>query len=272
MAVACVKACMRWALAYCLFVLPLLSQTAERQTLPTEPGWRPAPQQAQDGSFVLPAGTRIPLVVLRSVSTRNAAPGDQVYLQTLVPVAANRQIVIPPGSYVTATVTQVEQPGKVKGRGQLFVRFDSILFDNGVQMDLNGKLGGLDGDNPGTLSRDEGKVTSQSGAGRDAGTVAATTLGGTAMGSWIGNGGSSAAIGAGAGAAAGLAAILLMKGPDASLPAGSSVEMVLQQDLKIAPDDIPATRGQTPRPPQPQRQKSQQQGFRLPWFGRVPNL
>jgi hypothetical protein len=112
---------------------------------------------------------------------------------------------------------------------------------------LNGKLGALDGDHPGTVNRDEGKVVGPGGKGQDAMTVASTAMGGTVMGGWIGRSGRGAGIGAGAGAAAGLATILLTRGPEATLPAGSSVEMVLQRDLRLAEGDLPASRvGQAP--------------------------
>ena len=37
----------------------------------------------------------------------------------------NGRIVIPVGSYVAGTVTQIKKPGRMKGRGELYVRFDT---------------------------------------------------------------------------------------------------------------------------------------------------
>ena len=88
------------------------------------------PQKA--GAFVLDAGTRIPLSMLNSVSTKHSAEGDRIYLETIFPIMANGRIVIPPGSYVAGTVTQVKRPGRIKGRGELYVRFDSLTLPNGV--------------------------------------------------------------------------------------------------------------------------------------------
>lgn len=261
---------MRRALWTCMFIVPLVAQeqTGWRSSTPKDNG----PVQTEDGGYLLPSGTRIPLVVLRTVSTRNAAAGDQVYLQTLVPIAANRRILIPAGSNVTGTITQVERPGKVKGKGQMFVRFDTILFPSGVQLDLAGKIGAVDGANNATVNRDEGKVTSGGAEGRDAMVAAGTTVTGTAMGHWIGGTGAPAGIGAAAGGAAGLAAILLTRGPDASLPSGSSVEMVLQHDLKITREDLPDGPGHTPSAPRAPQQQQRQPGVRVPGMGRVPNL
>lgn len=201
------------------------------------PGWRDVQVETQ-GRYVLKTGTRIPLTVLTTVSSKNAAAGDQVYLQTLVPVAIDSRIVIPAGTYVNGTITQAQRSGKVKGKGQLYLRFDSLMLANGRTIDLTGRLGGLDGDNPGELNRDEGKVTSDGSKGRDAMVVGTTTASGAAMGSWIGGQGRDAGIGAGAGAAAGLAGILLTRGPDAVLQRGSTLEMVLNRDLVLTEDDL----------------------------------
>jgi len=66
-------------------------------------------------NFQVEPGTHIPLSLINSVSTKNAAPGDRVYLETVFPILANGRIVIPPGSYVAGTITNVHRPGKVKG-------------------------------------------------------------------------------------------------------------------------------------------------------------
>ena len=43
---------------------------------------------------------------------------------------------IQPGSYVPGSVTQVKRPGRVKGRGELYVHFDSLTLPNGVTRDF----------------------------------------------------------------------------------------------------------------------------------------
>ncbi len=233
-------------------------------------GWPDAPDQAQ-GRYVLKTGTRIPLTVLTTVSSKNAAAGDQVYLQTLVPVAIDSRIVIPAGTYVNGTITQAQRSGKVKGKGQLYLRFDSLMLASGRTIDLTGRLGGLDGDNPGELNRDEGKVTSDGSKGRDAMVVGTTTASGAAMGSWIGGQGRDAGIGAGAGAAAGLAGILLTRGPDAVLQRGSTLDMVLNRDLVLTDNDLAGAgtgfRAPTPRPARQGGQGNQRTPMRTPGMG-----
>ena len=51
-----------------------------------------------------------------------------MYLETAFPVTQDGQIVIPKGSYVADTVTQVKRAGKMKGKAELFPRFDSLTL------------------------------------------------------------------------------------------------------------------------------------------------
>lgn len=197
---------------------------------------------APAGSFTVQPGTRIPLSMINSVNTKNSAPGDRVYLQTVFPILSNGRIVIPPGSYVEGTVTEVKRPGRMRGRGSLFVRFDSLTLPNGVTRDFRARVGSIDGRGDEKLERKEGKIQAESGKANDAKTVAVTTasggLIGAGLGSQVGSMGQGAAIGAGAGAAAGVMMALLSRGPDASLPKGSTIEMVLDRPISFNTEEV----------------------------------
>jgi type IV secretion system protein VirB10 len=201
-----------------------------------------AQDSAASASFVVQSGTRIPLSMINSINTKNSAEGDRIYLQTVFPIIANGKIVIPPGSYVAGTVTEVKRPGRVKGRGSLFVRFDSLILPNGVTRDFHSRIGSLDGRGDEKLERKEGKIESQSGKGDDVKTVAITGatggLIGAGLGSEAGHMGEGAAIGAGAGVAAGVMMALLSRGPEAQLPKGSTIEMVLDRQLSFTTEEV----------------------------------
>src|SRR5713101_10108091 len=83
----------------------------------------------------------------------------------------------------------------------------------------------------------EGKVTSPGGKGKDAGTIAETTAAGAGIGAIAGRA-KGLGIGAGIGAAAGLAAVLLTRGPEAELPRGSTLDVVLERDLSLDASQI----------------------------------
>lgn len=216
-------------------------------------GQNPAPEakadQPAEKKFRVESGTRIPLTMLNSVSTKHAVEGDRVYLETLFPILVDGKVVIPPGSSVAGTVTSLKRPGKVKGKGELYVRFDTLILPNGVSRDFKSRLGSIDGrDNQG-FDRDEGRIKGEGNKGGDAQTVGVgattgATIGGIA-GAVGGRAGMGLGIGAGAGAAAALMGVLLTRGPDVVLAKGSTVEMLLDRPLEFNEDEV-TFQGSTP--------------------------
>jgi type IV secretion system protein VirB10 len=204
-----------------------------------------------EGDYVVAPGTKIALSLINSISTKHSIEGDRVYLETAFPVLVSGKIVIPVGSYVAGTVTQIKKPGRVKGRGELYIRFDSLTLPNGVTRDFRARLGGMDGDAHGELDRDEGKVRSEGNKGGDARTIGETATAGASIGVIAGHAanhaGMGAGIGAAAGAAAGLIGVLATRGPDAVLGRGSSVEMVLDRAVTYNENEL-STGTASPRP------------------------
>ena len=193
-------------------------------------------------NFTIETGTRIPLTMLNSVSTKHAIEGDRVYLETLFPLMVNGKVVIPPGSSVAGTVTSLKRPGKIKGKGELYVRFDTLILPNGVTRDFKSRLGSIDGrDNQG-FDREEGRIKGEGNKAGDAQTVGVgATTGATvgAIGGAIGGStGMGLGIGAGAGAAVALMGVLLTRGPDVVLAKGSTVEMLLDRQLVFTEDEV----------------------------------
>lgn len=223
---------------------------------------------ATEGTFVVDTGTKVPLNLINSVSTKQAAVGDRIYLESVFPILVNGKIVIPPGSYVAGTVTQVKRPGRVKGRGELFVRFDSLTLPNGVTRDFRGRLGALDGRASETFDRDEGKIKSEGNKGGDARTIGEAAGAGAGIGAIAGSVGGRPGMGVGigsaAGAAAGLIGVLLSRGPDAVLAKGSTVEMVLDRPISFDATELDFSNGLPARPvgegPGPLPSRKQQNG------------
>jgi len=195
-------------------------------------------------AFVVDRGTHIPLSLINSVSTKHSAEGDRVYLETVFPILANGRIVIPPGSFVSGTITEVKRPGRVKGRGELYLRFDSLTLSNGVTRDFRARVGGIDGRGNEELDRKEGKIIGEGNKAGDAKTIGETAAAGGSIGVLAGSAaksvGMGAGIGAAAGAATGLAMVLLTRGPDAVLAKGSTIEMVLDRPISFSFEEIPA--------------------------------
>ncbi|HYL34964.1 MAG TPA: hypothetical protein VEV17_03505 [Bryobacteraceae bacterium] len=204
-----------------------------------ELGQKPA---APTDQFVVPEGTKVPLSMINSVSTKTAGEGDRIYLETVFPILANGKIAIPPGSYVAGTVTEIKRPGRVHGRGELYVRFDSLTLPNGVTRDFRARVGSLDGRAAETLDKNEGKIKGEGNKAGDIKTIGEAagvgagggSLGGAAAGHPV----MGAGIGAAAGAAAGLMYVLLSRGPDAVLAKGTTMDMVLDRPLQFTPQEL----------------------------------
>jgi type IV secretion system protein VirB10 len=211
----------------------------------------PEGDQSKAGQFTLSEGTKLPLSLINSVSTKHSAEGDRVYLETVFPLLVNGRIVVPVGSYVAGTVTQIKRPGRVKGRAELYVRFDSLTLPNGVTRDFHGRIGQTDGNTRNELDRAEGKVRSEGNKAGDARTVGEAAAAGASIGVIAGNAaghaGMGAGIGAAAGAAAGMVGVLFSRGPDAVLTRGSTLEMVLDRSVSFDESEINFGAYQAPR-------------------------
>jgi len=215
---------------------------AQDTTAPAIPARDQQTQGQRAGEFVIDAGTKVPLSLINSISTKHSAEGDRIYLETVFPIMSNGRIVIPPGSYVAGTVTFVKRPGRVKGRGELFLRFDSLTLPNGVTRDFRARIGSMDGRASEEFDRTEGKISSEGNKGGDARNVGEATAAGASVGviagAASGHYGMGTGIGAAAGAAAGLMGVLLTRGPDAVLSKGSTIEMVLDRPLHFQDTEL----------------------------------
>jgi hypothetical protein len=199
-------------------IAPAPRPVSERRSIPSE-------------NIIVPAGTRVAVVLENGISTRSAKAGDSLYFRTSFPITQNNQIVVPVGSYLRGELLESKRPGRIKGRGEFRMRVNTLILPNGYTVDLNAAPRSADTGGHETMDS-EGKVTSGGGKGKDVGTVATTTVTGAGIGA-IAGGAKGAGIGAGIGGLAGLGAILLTRGPEAELPRGSTLDIVLEHGLNL---------------------------------------
>ncbi|HYK62855.1 MAG TPA: hypothetical protein VEV85_25685 [Bryobacteraceae bacterium] len=224
-----------------LTVSPLAIAAQETATADPKTDSKPAAK-----IYLVEPGTKVPLSMINSVSTKSAQPGDRVYLESVFPILVDGRIVIPPGSYVAGTITKIQRPGKVKGRGEFYLRFDTLTLPNGVTRDFRATVSNLDGRASEDLDRKEGSIKSEGNKSGDARTVGETTAAGASIGA-IAAGAKGAGLGAAAGAAAGVAGVLFTRGPDAVLARGTTVEMVLDRTIQYDETELDFSRA-APRP------------------------
>jgi len=214
-----------------------------------------APQIYSGERITIPAGTRFSVVLENGISTRSAKPGDSLYFRTSFPVTEGNRIIVPVGSYMRGELTEAKRPGRIKGKGEFRMKLNTLIFPNGYTVDLNAVPRQADSGGKETMD-EEGQTTGPGGKGKDVGTVATTTATGAGIGA-IAGGAKGAGIGAGIGGLAGLGAILLTRGPEAELPRGSTLDIVIERALLLEGAEIQYTNvgASSPITPPPARQQ-----------------
>lgn len=211
-------------------------QRAPEQAPPVQPApAASAPDstaKASPKNYIVPSGTRLPLILHNAVTTRNAKPGDPVYLETLFPVVIDSRILIPAGSYVQGDITEAKRPGHGKGVGEIRVRLNSMILPNGYVVDFNAiPTNAGTGGNESVDS--EGKIHGDTDTTEKVGTVLKSTGIGAGVGGIASGSAGGAGIGAIAGAGVGLAMVMLTRGPELELPRGSTVDVVLDRAVYL---------------------------------------
>jgi type IV secretion system protein VirB10 len=201
---------------------------------------------ADPNAAVIPAGTKIPLVLKQAISTKNAREGDPVYAETAFPFVMNDRVLVPAGTYIQGKIMHSERAGHGHGRAEILIHFTSMIYPSGYTLMLPGSIENTPGaddkgvkDSEGTIQQDKdtGKKIEDAAKGGVYGTMGGATAGGLATGGLNG-----ARVGAGVGAATGIAWALLKRGPDVKLDVGTSIEMEIQRDIPVDMSRVRVTR------------------------------
>jgi hypothetical protein len=195
---------------------------ASADTVPTLPGM-----------VTIPAGTEIPLRLSQAITTKNARVGDPVYAETAFPFTINDKVVIPAGTYVQGRISDVRRPGRVKGRAELLMHFTTLIYKSGYTVMLPGAVENVPGADKQDVKDQEGTIRQAGNKGEDAKTVGKVAATGAGIGGIAGRDLKGVGVGGLGGAAAGLGWVLLTRGPDMTLPVGTSVQMVIQRNMQV---------------------------------------
>src|ERR1041385_2125651 len=229
-------------------ILLLAALTAAASPQSSSPTFSPRPSTAAPSqaalpsrvaapdTVIVPAGTKVLLSLIHPISTKAAKPGDGVYLKTSFPVTVNNEMILPPGTFVQGEITDVQRPGRVKGRAELRFRFTTLIFPSGYTVYMPAVVENIPAMEP--VTDKEGTVTADGQEGKDAGTVAGTAASGAVIGAETaaikGAGvGTGAGIGGAIGAAVGTGIVLLTRGQDVRLEPGTAVEMVFERNVPL---------------------------------------
>ena len=204
-------------------------------------GTRPDPPAASTtgaSQLSIPSGTKVPLALKQSISTKNAREGDAVYAVTTFPVVINERIVIPSGTYVQGRISNVKRGGRVKGRAEVLMHFSTLIYPSGYTVVLPGAVENVPGAEKTSMKDEEGTIRQDSQTGEKAKTVATAAGTGAVVGG-LSNGVKGGLIGAGIGGGIGTAIGLLTRGNDVRMDAGTTLEMVIQREVPLDSSRIP---------------------------------
>jgi type IV secretory pathway VirB10-like protein len=144
-------------LALSLF-LPSLAW-AQSSSAPLAKATSVPPAAAENPNVVvIPADTRVPIVLKQTISTKNTREGDAVYAETAFPVVVNERILIPAGTYVQGRISHIERAGRVKGRAEVLMHFTTLIYPSGYTVMLPGALQGAPGADKASVKDSEGTV------------------------------------------------------------------------------------------------------------------
>ncbi len=215
----------------------LLSGLAIAQANPATPS-ATAAATSEAAQLTIPSGTKVPLALKQSISTKNAREGDAVYAVTTFPVVINDRIVIPAGTYVQGRISSVKRGGHIKGRAEVLMHFSTLIYPSGYTVVLPGAIENVPGAEKTSMKDEEGTIRQDSQTGEKAKTVATAAGTGAVIGG-LSNGVKGGLIGAGIGGGIGTAIGLFSRGNDVRLEAGTTLEMVIQREVPLDASRIP---------------------------------
>jgi hypothetical protein len=180
---------------------------AEEQQAPALPEYK---------EVTLPSGTTLRLDLKSAVASDSSRVEDTVRAELRQPVVVDGETVLPVGTEVVGTITDVERSGRVKGRARVAYRFSSLRHD-AERYDI--KTASITHEAAATKKKDAVKIGIGAGAG-------------AAIGAILG-GGDGAAKGAAIGGAGGTGAVLATRGDEVRRGPGADVTTRLTAPLTI---------------------------------------
>lgn len=191
----------------------------------TEEGTSPAPAAVKNDAkpdlptyreVTIPSGTTLRLNLESAVSSDGSQVEDTVRASLRQPVSVDGKAILPTGTELAGTVTDVQRSGRVKGVAHVAYRFNSLRYDNERYPITTSQIS------------HQAKTTKK----KDATKIGVGAGVGAAVGGLLGGGGG-AAKGAAIGGAAGTGAVLATRGDEVRLGPGANVNTRLTAPLIV---------------------------------------
>lgn len=196
--------------------------------------------------FSIPAGTHVPMVIVRAPLEGQAHEGSKIYLRTRVPLRADGGVVIPARSLVVGVLTNSAGSGFNGAGAGLAIRLRTIVLPNDSRTAISGRVVGTVG-TPGSAKAAMAPAPGQGANGlamlagltpEQLAAVSMFALAGGELGYALGKNQKGTMIGSLVGAGIGMAAIMAQNGSHVHLHPGTNVDAVLDEPLALDPHNF----------------------------------
>jgi hypothetical protein len=174
-------------------------------------------EQEAKPKIMVPAGTKLRIVLLDAVSSDKSRPGDQFMANLVEPIVIDGETVFDKGTKVRGRVVEAKESGRVSGRASLELTLTQIFQDEGKPL---------------VISTKSYTAVAESTKKRDAAVIGGGAGLGAAIGALAG-GGKGAAVGAAVGGGAGTGTVLATKGKEIRLAPEHPLSFTLSRSIQI---------------------------------------
>ena len=180
--------------------------------------------------LTVPQGTKILAELETSLNSRTSRQNDRFMARITESIFIKGVEAIPIGTTLMGRVARVKESGRIKGRAEMNLDYEYLLFPNGVTKAIVAVQSDLDDKEQ--VEYKEGTIKGESSRKRDAVGIGGRAAAGAAIGG-ITRGRKGAAVGALTGAIIGLLGLMTRKGKPIEIPAGTRMVIRLEQPLEI---------------------------------------
>lgn len=204
--------------------VPSDSPRLETDELPTD---FQSPAILAENTLTLPAGTRVRIRLSDALSTKRNERGDDFRAEVAEDVIVGKRVLVPVGTRVHGSIAHLKRAGRVKGRAEMNLRFDSLEFRRGNRVPIQARVVLVEKRGNAKIKNEEGPLEGEGTKSKDAKRVGGSSAIGALIGVLTG-GKRGAKGGAMIGAVAGLAGVLTSRGRD--LVVMPQTEMIIELD------------------------------------------
>lgn len=173
----------------------------------------PAPAPVR---IIVPAGTRLSVSLIDSISTDKNKSGDRFEASLVEPIVVDGKTVVEKGTKVRGRLVEVKESGRVKGRASIRMVLTDIVHED-KNIEITTKAFAQEAQ--GTKKRDAGMIGGGAGLGAAIGAIA--------------GGGKGAALGAAVGGGAGTGAVMATKGKELHYPSETRLNFTLEKEVEL---------------------------------------